>query len=72
MTAREIAAFRELAYANRLQAEVIDSLFGELCLHISEEEAGAHPSLQMMKEAAEIAKSFEHDIDKYARGEVES
>lgn len=59
MNERQRAAVAELVKVNRLQAEIIDTLFVELAQHISVEEAGRLPCLDSIYEAANIMKHYE-------------
>ena len=59
MNERQRAAVSELVKVNKLQAEIINTLFLELAQHISVEEAERLPVLDAMHEAANIMKHYE-------------
>lgn len=59
MTNWDIKAFRELTYVNRLQAEIIDNLFSELCLHESMEDIEKNVNLGFIKEASNIMSKYD-------------
>lgn len=61
MTNWDIKAFRELTYVNRLQAEIIDNLFSELCLHESMKNIEKNVNLGFIKEAADIMGKYKED-----------